>query len=214
MSDFIRYFGKEWNTIWQLTVEHLNLTLLAVILAIIVGVPLGILLTRHRFLASPVLSLAGVIQTVPSLALLGFLIPLMGIGAKPAILALFLYALLPIVRNSYVGIDNVDPPIIEAGRGMGLTDLQILFRVELPLALPVIMAGIRTSTIINVGMATLCALIGAGGLGQMIFRGISMVNSSMILAGAVPAAILALALDFLLGLAEKLLSPRGLKANT
>ena len=213
VTEFADYFISERGQILSLTLEHLWMSLAAVLLAILLGVPVAILLTRHKKLSGPVLGIASLIQTIPSLALLGFMIPLLGIGWGPAVVALFLYALLPIIRNTYTGIENVDSAIIEAGRGMGLTGRQILYMVELPLAIPVVMAGIRTSTVINVGVATLCALVGAGGLGQLIFRGISMINSNMILAGAVPAALLALSLDYILGLCEHALSPEGLKGK-
>jgi osmoprotectant transport system permease protein len=192
------------------TLEHLELTAVAVAIAIVIGVPLGAYLVRERFLAGPVLAVIGVIQTVPSLALLGLLIPLLGIGEKPALLALFLYALLPIVRNTFAGLDGIDPAAIDAARGMGMSERQILTKVSLPLALPVVMGGIRTSTVINVGVATLAALIGAGGLGKFIFRGIAMVDAKTVLAGAIPAALLALLLDGLLALLERRLTPRGL----
>jgi len=198
------------NGIPRLTVEHLYLTGIAMGFAIIIGVSLGILLTRFQWLATPILGVASVIQTIPSLAILGFMIPLLGIGVRPAIAALFLYALLPIIRNTYTSVIGIDPALIESATGMGMTRRQILVSVRLPLALPIIMAGIRTSTVICVGIATLCAFIGAGGLGTLIFRGISMVNNKIILAGAIPAALLALALDFLLGRLEVLLSPKGL----
>jgi len=199
------------NGIPRLTVEHLYLTGIAMGFAILIGVALGILLTRFHWLATPILGTTSVIQTIPSLAILGFMIPLLGIGARPAIAALFLYALLPIIRNTYTSIIGIDPALVEAATGMGMTRRQILVSVRLPLALPIIMAGIRTSTVICVGIATLCAFIGAGGLGTLIFRGISMVNNRVILAGAVPAALLALILDFLLGRLEVMLSPKGLK---
>jgi osmoprotectant transport system permease protein len=152
-------------------------------------------------------------QTIPSVALLGFLIPLFGIGTKPAIVALFLYSLLPIVRNTYTGIEQVDPAAIEAARGMGMRDRQILFRVTIPQALPVVMAGLRTATVSCVGIATLAALIGAGGLGTFIFRGISMLNTPMVLAGAIPAAVLALTLDGLLALVARWITPVGLRRD-
>ena len=185
------------------TVEHMALTFIALAIAVIIGVPLSILCTRYRRLANPVLGAVGVIQTIPSIALLGFMLPLLGIGAVPAIVALFLYALLPIVRNTYAGIDEVDTAVVESARGMGMTDRQILQKVELPLAVPVIFAGIRTATVINVGVATLCALIGAGGLGEFIFRGIALNNGIMIMAGALPAALLAIFFDNVLGFIEK-----------
>jgi osmoprotectant transport system permease protein len=194
----------------RLTLEHLELTGISVLIAMAVGIPLGILLTRVRWLARPVLGFAGVVQTVPSLALLGFLLPVPligGIGATPAIVALTLYSLLPIIRNTVTGIEQVDPAAREAALGLGMTGRQILVLVELPLALPTIMAGIRIAAVVCVGIATLCAAIGAGGLGQYIFRGISMVNNAMILAGAIPAALIALALDGLLGAMERYLTP-------
>ena len=211
MGSFINFLQERGDEILSLTVEHLYLTGIAMGLAILIGVLLGILLTRFGWLATPILGAANVIQTVPSLAILGFMIPLFGIGATPAIVALFLYALLPIIRNTYTGIIGVDPATIEAAVGVGMTQRQVLRWVRLPLALSVIMAGIRTSTVICVGIATLCAFIGAGGLGEFIFSGISMVNANMILAGAIPSALLALILDFVLGQIEKLLTPKGLK---
>ena len=210
MGAFINFLQERGNEIISLTVEHLYLTGVTMVLAIVVGVSLGILLTRFEWLATPILGGANIIQTVPSLAILGFMIPLFGIGATPAIVALFLYALLPIIRNTYTGIVGVNPAIIEAAIGVGMTQQQALRLVRLPLAFSIIMAGIRTSTVICVGIATLCAFIGAGGLGELIFSGISMVNTNMILAGAIPSALLALILDFVLGQVEKQLTPKGL----
>lgn len=191
--------------------EHIGLTFVSLLIAILVGIPLGLLATRYDRVSGPVLGAVGVIQTIPSIALLGFMLPLLGIGALPAIAALFLYALLPIVRNTYSGIKEVESSVVEAARGMGMTSTQILRKVEMPLAAPVIFAGVRTATVINVGVATLCALIGAGGLGEYIFRGIALNNATMIMAGALPAALLALGFDFILGVLErnvaKLLKP-------
>jgi osmoprotectant transport system permease protein len=201
--EFITYMYPE---IIQRTIEHLYLTAAAVGAAAAVGIPVGIVLTRNARFAGPVLGAASVVQTIPSLALLGLMIPVFGIGVGAALVALFLYALLPILRNTYTGITGVDGTVLEAGRGMGMTDAQLLLKVQLPLAVPVIMAGVRTSTVINVGVATLVGLIGAGGLGILIFQGIAMVQSELILAGAVPAALLALGMDFLLGAAERKLS--------
>lgn len=203
----------DWHALLVATGEHLELTAIAVGIAVAIGVPLGAYLTRQRFLSAPVLAAVGTIQTVPSLALLGLLIPLMGIGDKPALVALFLYALLPIVRNTYAGLGGIDPAIVDAARGMGMRPRQILLRIALPQALPVVMGGIRTSTVINVGVATLAALVGAGGLGKFIFRGIAMVDMRTVLMGAVPAALLALALDGLLALLEKRLVPAGLRGS-
>ena len=194
----------------ELTLEHLWLVGISTLLAVTIGIPLGILITRWPPLNKPVLGAANIIQTIPSLALFGFLLPAPWIGARAdrlAILALTLYALLPIIRNTYVGIKGVDPAVIEAGRGMGLTDAQLLFQVQLPLASGVIVAGVRVAAVISVGLATIAAAIGAGGLGEFIFRGLAMVDNSVILAGAVPAAAMALAADFGLGRLEKRLNP-------
>jgi len=185
--------------------EHLFLVAIAITIATTVGIPLGILITRKPQLSSGILGVANILQTVPSLALFGFLIsvPIIGgIGAVPAIFALTLYALLPIIRNTYTGIVGVDPAIREAGRGMGMTDWQLLSQVEIPLAMGVILAGVRVSTAISVGTATIAAAIGAGGLGALIFQGISMVNNQLILAGAVPAAAIALIADGAIGWIE------------
>jgi len=179
------------------------LTLISLLMAIIMGVGTGILLYFAKSIRGPVLGVISTIQTVPSLALLGLLLPLVGIGAVPAIIALFLYALLPIVRNTFTGLTEVPDPVVEAAKGIGMTTRQCLMQVQLPLALPTIYAGIRTAAVINVGIATLCALIGAGGLGEFIFRGISLNNSEMVIAGALPAALLALLFDKLLALIQK-----------
>jgi osmoprotectant transport system permease protein len=186
------------------TLQHIGLTFISLFLAVLVGLPLGILIARKRKLSGPVLGVAGVLQTIPSIALLGFMIPLLGIGPKPAIVALLLYALLPIIRNTYTGITGVDAAVKEAATAMGMSKWQILFKVELPLAMPVILAGIRTATVITVGVATLASYIAAGGLGEFIFGGISLNNTNMILAGAIPAALLAILFDFLLSRVQKL----------
>ncbi len=189
-----------------LTLEHSALVAAAMLIAVALGIPLGILVTRQQALRRWVLGTANIFQTVPSLALFGFLIsvPLLGgIGGRTAIVALVVYALLPIIRNTYVGISGVDPAVVEAARGMGMTDRQLLWQVEIPLALGVILAGIRVATVMSVGVATIAAAIGAGGLGTYIFRGLSMVNNQVILAGAIPAALLALLADFSLGWAER-----------
>lgn len=198
------FFQQQSGKLLQQTVEHIGLTFISLLIAVIIGLPLGIYITRHKRAAGFVLGVAGVLQTIPSIALLGFMIPLLGIGPVPAITALFLYALLPIIRNTYTGINGVDPLVKEAALAMGMTGTQILFRVELILAFPVIMAGIRTATVINVGVGTLAAYIAAGGLGEFIFGGIAMNNTTMILAGAIPAALLAILLDFLLSLVQKM----------
>jgi len=186
--------------------EHLILVIISLAIAISIGLPVGIFITRQPKLAAPILGLANAIQTIPSLAIFGFLISvpfLGGIGKTPAIFALTLYALLPIIRNTYIGINSINPAIIEAGIGMGMTDQQLLLQVEIPLALPVILAGVRVATVISVGIATIAAAVGGGGLGVFIFRGISTVNNELILAGAVPAAVIALSADFGLELLEK-----------
>jgi osmoprotectant transport system permease protein len=190
---------------------HMQLVLLSMLFAIIVGIALGIMITRVKPMKGITLGAAGILQTIPSLAMLGFMIPLFGIGMKTAVVALFLYSLLPIIRNTYTGITDVDQSIVEAARGMGMKNWQILFRVQLPLALSVIMAGIRTAAVINVGTATLAAFIGAGGLGEFIFLGIQRNIEALTLLGAIPAAILALILDYLLGLLERVTTPKGLK---
>ncbi|MCG8462374.1 MAG: ABC transporter permease [Holophagales bacterium] len=195
----------------ELALEHVFLTAVAVGLAILVAVPLGILLTRLPRLSAPVLGAAGVLQTVPSLALLAFMIPIpgLGLGTRSAIAALFLYALLPILRNTATGIREVDPDVVQAAVGMGLTDAQVLRLVELPLAFRTIMAGIRTSTVISIGVATLAAFIGAGGLGDPIVTGLQLNDTQLVLSGAIPAALLAIGVDALLGRVEAALATPG-----
>jgi len=209
--NFLQFILNNRSQVVELTLEHLWLVGISTVLAVLVGIPLGILITRKPSLSKPVLGTANVIQTIPSLALFGFLLPAPWIGERSdrlAILALTLYALLPLIRNTYTGIMGVDRSVLEAGRGMGMTDRQLLWQVELPLSLSVIIAGIRVATVISVGMATIAAAIGAGGLGEFIFRGLAMVNNQVILAGAIPAALLAIFADFGLGLLEKRLQPR------
>ncbi|MBI4165187.1 MAG: ABC transporter permease [Acidobacteria bacterium] len=193
------------SQVFRFTVEHILLVAIAMAVAIALGVPLGILLARRLGLRRWVLGATNIIQTVPSLALFGFLIPVPfigGIGNKTAVVALVLYALLPVIRNTFTGITGVDRAVVEAARGMGMTDRQLLWHVELPLALSVILAGIRIATVISIGTATIAAAIGAGGLGTFIFRGVASVNNSVILAGAIPAAALAIVADLGLGRAE------------
>lgn len=203
MKGLWTYISLHAGEILDQTLEHLQLTILSMIIASVLGIATGVLIAWYQRLAKPILGFVGVIQTIPSLALLGFLLPIFGIGEVPAIIALFLYALLPIVRNTFVGISEVEESVKEAATGMGMSRFQLLRYVEIPLAFPVILAGIKTSTVINVGVATLCAFIGAGGLGEFIFRGISLNNTHMILAGAIPASLLAILLDFSLGLIQK-----------
>lgn len=208
---FWHFLVQNRGQILDLTLEHLWLVAASIFLAVLVGIPLGILITRVPRLNKLVLGTANVIQTIPSLALFGFLLPAPWIGARAsrlAILALTLYALLPLIRNTYTGIKGVDPAVIEAGRGMGMTGKQLLWQVEFPLALGVILAGVRVATVLCVGVATIAAAIGAGGLGELIFRGLTMVNNDVILAGAIPAALMAILADWSLGWLERRLTPR------
>jgi len=211
LISLLNIFKTRYDDILLASWEHLQLTFISLLIAILIAIPLGILLTRHKKWAEPIIGVTAIFQTIPSLALLGFMIPLLGIGPIPAIIALTIYGLLPILRNTYTGIMGVTPAAVEAGVGMGMTSLQVLFMVELPMALSVIMAGVRTATVLIVGVATLAALIGAGGLGDLIFRGIAMANSPLILAGALPAALLAIILDSVLKWLESKAQPQGLK---
>jgi osmoprotectant transport system permease protein len=194
------------SEIWSATLDHIALVLIAMSIAIVIAVPLGMVIVQRPALRTFALGLASVFQTIPSLALFGFLIPIPfigGIGPRTAIVALVLYALLPILRNTYVGLTGIDPAVLEAAEAMGMTDTQILTRVRLPLALGIILAGIRTATVITIGVATIAAAIGAGGLGTFIFRGVAMVSDAVILAGAIPAALLAILADVFLAFIER-----------
>jgi osmoprotectant transport system permease protein len=200
------FLEEHWGEITTLTLEHLWLTGAAMLIATLIAVPLGILLARRRSLARPVLGIVNTLQTIPSLAMFGFLLPLPFIGeraARIAIVALVAYALLPIVRNTYAGITGVDVTVMDVAQAVGLTSWQRLRFVELPLAMPYILAGLRTATVTCVGIATIAAAVGAGGLGEFIFRGVASVDNRLVLAGAVPAAMLALGADGLLGLLER-----------
>ncbi len=200
------FFAEHRAEILSATLDHMTLVVIAMVIAILIGVPLGMFIVQRPTLRAIALAVASIFQTVPSLALFGFLIPIPiigGIGKRTAIVALIIYALLPILRNTYVGLTGIDPAVLEAAEAMGMTSTQILLRVRFPLALAVILAGIRTATIITIGVATIAAAIGAGGLGTFIFRGVALVSDSLILAGAIPAALLALLADFLLGLVER-----------
>lgn len=206
---FVEFLVEQRAELILRTGEHVFLVGVSVGIATLAGVPLGVWLTRRPDLKVPILGGANVVQTIPSLALLGFLIPVPwigGLGTRPAIVALVAYALLPIIRNSYEGVRGIDPAVREAGRAMGMTDLELLRQVEIPLGLGVIIGGIRLATVIGIGVATIAAFIGAGGLGVLIFRGISLVDGHVILAGAIPAALLALLADWGLGRLERRLS--------
>ncbi len=206
LSEFL---VQRWPEIVELSLEHIGLVLVSIGLAVALAVPLGFAVTRIPWLARPVLGFSGVVQTVPSLALFGLLLPLPligGLGNRTAILALVLYALLPILRNTVTGVRSVDPAILDAADGMGMTDWQRLTLVEAPLALPTIFAGIRIATVVGVGLVTIAAAVGAGGLGSFIFRGLAMLDTRLLLVGAIPSALLALAADGLLAVAERRLA--------
>jgi osmoprotectant transport system permease protein len=212
MMELINTFINRKEDIWIAFQEHILLAGVAMIIAIAIAVPLGIVLTRYKKLAETIIGFTAIIQTIPSLALLGFMLPIFGIGKGPAIIALTLYALLPILRNTYTGIRGVNPALVDAGKGMGMTSRQILFMVELPLTLPILMAGIRTATVLTIGVAALATFIGAGGLGDLITRGLNVMDKNLILAGAIPAAILAIIFDLLLKKLEDKVTPKGLKS--
>ncbi len=201
--EFLAYFYGKRGDILLSTLRHIEVSLIAVIISVAIAIPLGILITRYRKMAHLVVNSANIGQTIPSLAILGMVIPVLGIGLKPAVFALVLRGVLPIINNTYSGITNVNSSIIEAGKGMGMRSRQILRLVELPLSFPVIMAGIRTATVLSISVATLAALIGAGGLGDLIFQGIVMADRNLLLAGSIPTALLAIGADLLLGWLEK-----------
>jgi ABC-type proline/glycine betaine transport system permease subunit len=204
------FFLRHQREIFQAAVEHVWLVGVTMLIAVGIGVPLGVLVTRRPWLAKPILGGANIAETIPSLALFGFLLPVPWLGERSdrlAIAALVLYALLPIIRNTSAGIKDVDPAIREAARGMGMTDWQILRQVEVPLSLSTVLAGVRVATVLTVGIATIAAAVGSGGLGEFIFRGLAMVNNQLILAGAIPAALLALGADYLLGMLERRVRP-------
>ncbi len=211
---FFEFIAKNQAEILRSIGRHLELVGLSVLAGILISIPLGIYLTRHQKLAGPVLAFAGMIQTIPGLVMLGFALLLFGIGMLPALVVLSLYAILPILRNTYTGITQVDKGYIEAARGIGMTPFQVLLKVELPLSLPAIVSGIRISTVYILSWATLAGLIGAGGLGDLIWTGLSTYNTRYILAGAVPSAILAFATSGLIGLVQRTLTPRGLRGRS
>lgn len=210
-EQFMQQAEMRWSEVIEATSVHIQLVFFSMLIAIVLGIGLGILITRVPKLTTIVLGGAGIMQTIPSLALLGFMIPIFGIGVNTAIAALFLYSLLPIIRNTYTGIKDVNKATVEAAKGMGMTSLQVLLKVELPLAIPMIMAGVRTAAVINVGTATLAAFIGAGGLGDFIFLGITRGIDGLILLGAIPAALLAIILEIFFTYLERWTTPEGLK---
>lgn len=211
MDRIIEFFTNYGGEMLFKTWEHLYISLIAALLGIIVAVPLGVALTRFPKGAGFVMGILGVIQTFPSFAILAFFIPILGVGKVPAIIALFFYSVLPILRNTYTGVNGVKRSLLEAGRGMGMTGWERIRYVEVPLAIPIIMAGIRLSTVYLIGWATLAAYIGAGGLGDYIFSGLSLYQAEFIVAGAVPVTILALLVDLLLGRIEEKVTPKGIR---
>jgi len=211
VSEYVDFIVQRMDDILLFSAQHLQLSFTAILIAIAIGVPLGIVMMMVPRISPLILGISNAVQAMPSLALMGFMVPLLGIGSTPSIVMVIVYALLPIIKNTYTGLTGIDKAIIEAGTGMGMTEFQLMTMVRIPLALPIIMAGIRISAVMAVGYTTLAALIGAGGLGQLIYRGISMVNSKMILAGAVPAMVLALLIDRLFSFLERLVTPKGIK---
>lgn len=210
MNHFWETFTSRSDFILEAFLQHMYLSFVALAVGTIIALPLGIFVARYRRFAEPIIGVTAILQTIPSLALFGFLVPLIGIGSKTALIALIIYALLPIVRNTYTGLTSADESIIDAGKGMGMTPQQILMKIELPIALPVIMAGIRTATVLTVGIATLATFVGAGGLGDVIYRGLQSYNNSLVLAGALPVALLAITFDYLLKWVEKMVTPKGI----
>src|SRR5690606_15382298 len=209
-TGFVAYLWAQRDVTVERTGRHLLLVGVSLLAGLLVAVPLGVMLERARGAAESVVRGAGLLQTIPSIALLAFMIPLLGIGVLPAVVALFLSSLFPILRNTWSGIRDADPAAVGSARALGMTEAQLLFRVRLPLAAPVIMAGVRTAAVINVGTATLAAFIGAGGLGDPIVAGLALSDTRMILSGAIPAAVLALAVDALLAVVERAVRPPGI----
>ncbi|NFM32417.1 ABC transporter permease subunit [Clostridium botulinum] len=211
MNSFIEQLILKKSQILSLLVEHVELTLISVLVAVAIGVPLGIIITKNKKLAKTVIGFANLTQAIPSLAILGFLIPLIGIGSAPAITMVVLYSMLPILKNTYTGITNINPDMLEAAKGLGMTNTQTLKLIKIPLAMPIIMAGIRIASVTAVGLMTIAAFIGAGGLGYLVFSGIQTVDNNLILFGAIPAAILALVIDWVTGKIEDATMPNGIK---
>ncbi|MFC4409596.1 ABC transporter permease [Chungangia koreensis] len=211
MDAFTSFFAEYGLLLAEKTWEHLYISFIALLLGVIVAVPVGIWLVRLPKIADFVLGVVSIIQTFPSLAILAFFIPLLGIGKLPAIVALFLYSMLPILRNTYIGVKNVDKNLLEAARGMGMNSFERVMKVELPLSIPVIMAGIRVSAVYLIGWATLASFIGGGGLGDFIFDGLNLFRTDLIVGGAIPVTLLALIIDFLLGRLEYYATPKGIR---
>jgi len=211
--DFITYIRENPERFQRLLTQHLQLTLLAVLIGIAIALPLAVLVSRVEILAKPMTWLASIGQTIPSLAVLGLTLPYLGIGFRPALFALTLRAILPIFLNAYVGIQSVDRAVIDAARGMGSNSLQILFMVQLPLAAPVMYAGIQTATVQTISVATLASYIGGGGLGDLILQGLAMLDTPVLLAGAVPVAVLAIAAEFGMGRLRRFVVPAGLRVE-
>lgn len=219
MEAVFRYVGGNYPTIIRLTIEHLYLVSISVGVAILTGVPIGILITKDRKLADAILYIASVIITIPSVAMFGLMIPILslvnrGIGFWPAAIAIFLYSQPPIIRNTYTAINNLDPALREAAKGMGMSDWQRLAKVEIPLAIPVIMAGVRMAVVMNIAVATIAVYIGAGGLGTIINEGITGTNSTKLIVGAVAVSLLAIIADYLFLFVQKILTPKGLSGVT
>lgn len=213
MSNFINQLMTKRVEIVSLLLKHIELTIVAVLISVIIGVPLGIIISRNKKLANGVIGLANLTQAIPSLAILGFLIPIIGIGSAPAITMVVLYSMLPIIKNTYTGIININPDMLEAAKGLGMTNKQTLKLVKIPLAMPVIMAGIRMASVTAVGLMTIAAFVGAGGLGYLVFSGIQTVDNNLILFGAIPAAVLALVMDYITGKIEQATMPNGIKKS-
>jgi glycine betaine/choline ABC-type transport system substrate-binding protein/ABC-type proline/glycine betaine transport system permease subunit len=213
INSFMNFVIDRKSQILDLFLQHIQLTIFSILVSIAIAIPLGILIVRYRKLSGPVIGFTNVVQSIPSLALLGFLIPVLGIGSKPAIIMVVMYSLLPIVKSTYTGLTNINPALIEAADGMGLTQTQVLLKVRFPLAMPIIMSGVRISSVTAVGLMTIAAFIGAGGLGYLVFSGVQTVNNNMILAGAIPACFLAIFLDFIIGKVENIVIPRGIRTS-
>lgn len=210
MKAFLQEYGSQ---LLSKAVEHFYISMFALLLAIVVAVPLGILLSKTQRIANVVLTVAGVLQTIPTLAVLAIMIPIFGVGKTPAIVALFIYVLLPILNNTVLGVKNIDKNVIQAGQSMGMTKFQLMKDVEMPLALPLIISGIRLSSVYVISWATLASYVGAGGLGDIVFNGLNLYQPPMIISAAIVVTLLALVIDFILSLVEKWVVPKGLKVS-